>query len=105
MAIKKSYLTTNGIIVDKAYYKVHQLTPWDIENSENTYQAQVWVWANEYQRQKNPDNPLASNIYYKFEPDTSAFDAKISDEENRIKQAYSKLKNLTDSFKNDGSDV
>ena len=105
MAIKKSYLTTNGIIVDEAYYKVHQLIPWDTENSENTYQAQVWVWANEYQRTKNPDNPLASNIYYTFDADTSSFDAKISNEENRIKQAYNKLKNLTDSFKNDGTDV
>jgi hypothetical protein len=105
MAIKKSYLTTNGIIVDEAYYKVHNLIPWDTENSENTYQANIWVWANEYQRNKNPDNPLTSIIFYTFEVDTSAFDAKISDEENRIKQAYNKLKNLTDSFKNDGTDV
>ena len=85
--------------------KVHNLIPWDTENSEITYQTQVWVLSNVYQRQKNPDNPLASNIYYTFEADTSSFDAKISDEENRIKQAYTKLKNLTDSFKNDGTDV
>jgi len=105
MAIKKSYLTTAGIIVDEAYYKVHQLIPYDVEVSENTYQVNVWVWANEYQRSKHPDNPLASNIYYKFEVDSSAFDAKISENENRIKQAYSKLKVLTDSFKNDSTDV
>jgi hypothetical protein len=105
MAIKKSYLTSAGIIVDEAYYKVHQLLPWDTENSENTYQANVWVWATEYQRQTHPDIPLASNIYYKFDIDSSAFDVKVSDEENRIKQAYSKLKNLTDSFKNNSSDV
>ncbi len=104
MAIKKSYLTTNGIIVDEAYYKVHQVIPWDVENSENTYQANVWIWTNEYQRSKNPDTPLAQN-YMTFEADPSTFDAKVSDDENKIKQAYSKLKVLTDSFKNDGTDV
>ena len=41
----------------------------------------------------------------KFEVDPSTFDAKLSDDENKIKQAYSKLKVLTDSFKNDGTDV
>jgi hypothetical protein len=41
----------------------------------------------------------------KFEVDPSTFDAEISENENRIKQAYNKLKNLTDSFKNDGTDV
>ena len=104
MAIEKSFLTTNGIIIDTAYYKVHQLIPWDTENSENTYQANVWIWTNEYQRSKNPDTPLAQN-YMIFEADPSTFDAKFSDDENKIKQAYSKLKVLTDSFKNDSTDV
>ena len=58
----------------------------------------------EYQRQKTSDNPLAKNTM-KFEVDPSTFDAKISENENRIKQAYSKLKVLTDSFKNDSTDV
>jgi len=100
MAIEKSFLATQGWIVDQAYYKVYDLSPLQ----ENMYQANVWVYTNEYERQTHPDNPLAKNIM-KFEVDSSTFDAKFSENENRIKQAYSKLKNLTDSFKNDSTDV
>ena len=100
MAIEKSFLTTGGVIIDEAYYKIYDLS----HLGENTYQANVWVYTNEYQRQKTSDNPLAKNTM-KFEVDPSTFDAKISENENRIKQAYSKLKVLTDSFKNDGTDV
>ena len=100
MAIKKSFLATSGIIIDEAYYKVY-----DIEYvSENVYKALVRIYTNEYQRQTHPDLPLAQNLM-KFEVDPSTFDAKISENENRIKQAYSKLKVLTDSFKNDSTDV
>ena len=100
MAIKKSFLATSGIRIDEAYYKVY-----DIEHlSENVYKALVRIYTNEYQRQTQPDLPLAQN-YMTFEADPSAFDAKLSDDENQIKQAYNKLKNLTDSFKNDGTDV
>ena len=100
MAIKKSFLATSGIIIDEAYYKVY-----DIEHlSENVYKALVRIYTNEYQRQTQPDLPLAQNLM-KFEVDSSIFDAEISENENRIKQAYSKLKVLTDSFKNDSTDV
>ena len=100
MAIEKSFLTTNGIIVDTAYYKVYEIE----HLSENLYKALVRIYTNKYQRQSHPDIPLAQN-YMKFEVDPSTFDAKLSDDENQIKQAYSKLKVLTDSFKNDGTDV
>ena len=100
MAIEKSFLATQGWIVDTAYYKIYDLS----HLHENMYQANVWVYTNEYERQHRPDTPLAKNTM-KFEVDPSAFDAKISENENRIKQAYSKLKVLTDSFKNDSTDV
>ena len=86
MAIKKSFLATSGIRIDEAYYKVY-----DIEHlSENVYKALVRIYTNEYQRQTQPDLPLAQN-YMTFEADPSAFDAKLSDDENQIKQAYNKL--------------
>ena len=100
MAIEKSFLATQGWFVEKAYYKVHGV----ISLTGDIYQANVWVYTSEYERQRHPDIPLAQNLM-KFEADTSTFDAKISDNENRIKQAYNKLKNLTDSFKNDSTDV
>ena len=100
MAIKKSFLATSGIIIDEAYYKVYEIE----HLSENLYKAVVQIYTNEYQRQTHPDLPLAQN-YMTFEVDPSTFDAKLSDDENQIKQAYNKLKNLTDSFKNDGTDV
>ena len=100
MAIEKSFLATQGWIVDKAYYKVHDVIPLTNE----LYQANVWIYTNEYERQKHPNIPLAQNMM-KFDVDPSTFDAEISDNENQIKQAYSKLKVLTDSFKNDGTDV
>ena len=100
MAIKKSFLATSGISISDAYYKVY-----DIEHlSENLYSASVRIYTNEYQRQTHPELPLAQNLM-KFEVDPSTFDAEISENENKIKQAYSKLKVLTDSFKNDGTDV
>ncbi len=100
MAIKKSFLATSGIIIDEAYYKVYEIG----HLSENLYKAVVQIYTNEYQRQTHPDLPLAQN-YMTFEVDPSTFDTKLSDDENQIKQAYNKLKNLTDSFKNDGTDV
>ena len=101
MAIEKSYLTTFGVIVDKAYYKVQTITPWDRENSALTYRVNVWVWTNDYQREKNPDTPLATNIYFNFDCDQNL----SRDEDTLTKQAYENLKVLTDSFKNDGTDV
>ena len=100
MAIEKSFLATQGWIVDTAYYKIYDLS----HLHENMYEASVRIYTNEYQRQTHPDLPLAQNLM-KFEVDPSTFDAEISENENRIKQAYGKLKNLTDSFKNDGTDV
>ena len=98
MAIKKSFLTTSGILIDEAYYKVS-----DIEHSSNnTYKAIVRIYTNEYQRHAHPEQPLAENRMM-FEVDPSMFE--VSPDENKIKQAYIKLKSLTDSFKNDSIDV
>ena len=102
MAIEKSFFPTqpNLGIIDRAYYKVHDVIPL----TDNMYLANVWVCINEYERQNNPDIPFAQNRM-KFEIDPSAFIEGISENENQIKQSYNKLKNLTDSFKNDSTDV
>ena len=100
VAIEKSYLTTFGYTLDNAYYKVHEVVP----ISGNTHQANVWVFKDKKSRTEDPSTPYQKNRM-KFEVDTSTFESGISDNENKVKQAYAKLKILTDSFVNDSTDV
>ena len=100
VAIEKSYLTTFGYKLDKAYYKIQEVVP----ISGNTHQANVWVFKDKSARIEDPNTPYQKNKM-KFEVDSSTFESGISDNENKIKQAYAKLKTLTESFVNDSTDV
>lgn len=100
VAIEKSYLTTFGYKLDKAYYKIQEVVP----ISGNTHQANVWVFKDKSARTEDPNTPYQKNRM-KFEVDSSTFESGISDNENKIKQAYTKLKTLTESFVNDSTDV
>jgi len=100
MAVEKSLMTTEGWTLSNAYYKIHDVS----HLTDNTHQANIWVYMSQNERQVNPDTPIKRNLM-SFEVDPSAYIEGVSDEENKIKQAYGKLKNLTDSFQNDSNDV
>ena len=100
MAIEKSLLTTQGWSLNNAYYKVYDVQPL----TGSTHLANIWVYLNKQERQVNPDAPLQKNRM-KFDVDFSSYLDGISETENKIKQAYGKLKLLTDSFQNASTDV
>ena len=109
MAIEKNYLSTYGWEVPDAYYKLddsyHKLpldqTPKNDDDSYKNY----WVFTvNVYRNKASRDlsqDPLAQNVMKIEVPGNVA-----TDDANAMKtECYNKLKVLTNSFKNDGTDV
>ena len=105
MAIEKSYLSTFGWEVDDAYYKIRKdYTKHDIADDSN----KNYVFTFEVFRNKNArESGLAALMTNTFiiEIDESAFDNAESKENNYLSCAYEYLKNLTTSFKTEGTDV
>ena len=101
MAIEKSFFSTYGWEVPDAYYKIDG---WELINEEtNEYNFQVKVFRNEHAR-TNDHAPLTINRM-RMTIDTSTFSDSLSEENNFKTRAYSHLKNLTKSFRDDSKDV
>lgn len=109
MAIRKNYLSTFGWEVNDAYYKVdddyHKLpldqTPKDKKGKHKNY----WVFTVNVFRNEDARTlgavPLAQNVMKVEVPNDVA-----TDDANAMKtECYNQLKVLTNSFKNDGTDV
>jgi len=105
VAIEKSYLSTFGWEVDDAYYKIRKdYTKHDIADDSN----KNYVFTFDVFRNKNARDTglsaLMTNIFT-IEIDESAFNNAESKENNYLSCAYEYLKNLTTSFKTEGTDV
>ena len=99
MAIEKNYLSTFGWEVPDAYYKVnddYHMMP----NETNVWNFNVNVYRN--QAARNLDNaPLATN-HFKV---TIAEDVDTNDVDSMKTAAYNALKDLTNSFRTESTDV
>ena len=105
MAIEKNYFSTYGWEIDDAYYKIRDdYTKEDELNDDSkTYNYVFEVFRNKDSRDAGQD-PISSSRFT-IEVDKSKFDKKLSDKDNFLTAGYVYLKNLTNSFKNEGKDV